>query len=249
MTNKQPQFFVGTSGWSYPHWYGTFYPQDWPKSKWFDYYAQKFTAVEVNATFYRFFKDRTYHNWRDRAPDGFKYVLKAPRLITHRKYLQEADEQIRGFWRSASLLENKFGLILLQLAPSTPYDPGRLKRALQGFADPGKVAVEFRHIRWLTEETRELLKEVGAIFCTAESPKTELTDWVTSHTAYVRLHGRSRWYTYDYSDDELAEIAELAHRLATLGARTVYIFFNNDFEGFAPQNALTLSEMLKPKKR
>jgi uncharacterized protein YecE (DUF72 family) len=89
------RFLVGTSGWTYSDWQGNFYPKDWPKRRWFEYYAKKFATVEVNATFYRTFKDQTYHKWRDQAPSGFSYVLKAPRLITHRKHLKGAEEQIK----------------------------------------------------------------------------------------------------------------------------------------------------------
>lgn len=245
MSKEKVRYLVGTSGWSYPHWQGIFYPADHPKSRWFEYYAGKFSTVEVNATFYRFFKDQTYHNWRDKAPENFKYVLKAPRLITHRKYLKDAQEQIKEFWPLASLLEDRLGLILLQPAPSTPYDPDRLKKALLAFGDPRKIAIEFRHNRWLTEGTRELLQEVGSVFCTADSPKTELVDWVTSDIAYIRLHGRKQWYSYNYSAQELHEIADLTKRMTRLGAKRIYIFFNNDFEGHAPKNALTLLEMLK----
>jgi uncharacterized protein YecE (DUF72 family) len=138
MSKEKVKFFVGTSGWSYAHWKEVFYPEDLPKSRWFEYYAKEFSTVEVNATFYRTFKDQTYHKWRDRAPEKFTYVLKAPRLITHRRYLEDVEEHIKRFWESASLLESKFGLILLQLAPNTPYDPDRLKKALLAFDDPNK---------------------------------------------------------------------------------------------------------------
>lgn len=245
MSKEKAQFWVGTSGWTYPDWQGVFYPEDWPKSRWLEYYAQKFTAVEVNATFYRTFKDQTYQKWRERATKDFCYVLKAPRVITHRKQLKGVDEQIKSFWRSASLLEDKLGLILLQLAPSTPYDPPRLKQALLTFGDPKKIAVEFRNEKWLTGEIRDMLQETGAIFCNVDSPKNKLTSWVTSKIAYVRLHGRKQWYDYNYPIHELREIAVLARRLAALGAKYIYIFFNNDFAGYAPQNAMTLADMLK----
>lgn len=245
MTDQKPQFLVGTSGWSYPHWQGVFYPEDWPKSRWFEYYATKFSTVEVNSTFYRSFKDQTYHQWRERAPKEFRYVLKTPRLITHRKHLRGAEEEIDRFSKSALLLENKLGLILLQLAPSTQYDPDRLKKTLVAFGDPRKIAVEFRHKKWLTEEIKELLKEVGAVFCTADSPESELMDWVTSDVAYIRLHGRRQWYAYDYSLQELREIAALAGKLVRLGAKILYIFFNNDANGCAPRNALALLERLE----
>jgi len=204
-----------------------------------------FSTVEVNATFYRRFKDQTYLNWRERAPSHFRYVLKAPKWITHRKYLLGVEKDIEDFSRSAALLEDRLGLILLQVAPITPYDPERLKRALLAFSDPKMVAIEFRHKNWFTGEIKDLLRSLGAIFCTADSPKTRLSDWVTSDTAYIRLHGRQRWYSHNYSDQELVEIADLATKMTVQGAEKVYIFFNNDFEGYAPQNALALQKILR----
>lgn len=238
------KFLVGTSGWSYSHWKGVFYPGGHPQKRWFEYYAKRFPTVEINATFYRFFPDGTYNNWRERAPGGFLYVLKTPRLITHRKKLLNAGGDIKRFAESASLLGDRFGLVLLQLAPGLPYDPERLREALGAFGDPGKVAVEFRHEDWLTGEVRELLGELGAAFCAADSPKSEPLDWVTGETAYIRLHGRKKWYAYDYTESELDGIAALARRMSRLGAKRVYIFFNNDLGGYAPKNALTLMGML-----
>jgi uncharacterized protein YecE (DUF72 family) len=239
-----PIFFVGTSGWTYDHWRGRFYPHDLPKKGWFDFYAREFQAVEVNATFYRTFKDQTYHNWRERAPQGFGYVLKAPKLITHRKYLLDVDDEIRTFYQSCSLLQDKFEMILLQVAPNTPYDLQRLNRALTSFPDPGRVAVEFRHSEWLNPETLSLLRSIGATICNVDSPQQKIPRDLTSNRAYLRLHGRNRWYAYNYSDDELREIAELARDLVQKGARRVYIFFNNDFESYAPDNAITLRKLL-----
>ena len=239
------QIFIGTSGWSYEHWKSLFYPNDCPKSRWLEYYADRFSAVEVNATFYRTFKDQTYQKWRNRAPETFKYVLKVPRVITHRNYLSGVEEQITAFWKSASLLQPKLGMILLQLAPQTPYDPERLKKALLTFGDPTRVAVEFRDNTWFTEEIKALLKGVGSSFCNADSPKTHLIDWVTSEVVYIRLHGRKKWYAYDYSRQELREIINLIQEFKRHGAKTFYVFFNNDFEGYAPRNALSMKEMIQ----
>lgn len=238
-------FFVGTSGWTYEHWKGRFYPQDLPKKAWFDYYAREFQAVEVNATFYRSFTDQTYQNWKQRAPQGFIYVLKAARLITHRKYLLDVDEDIRTFYQSCLLLQDKFGMILLQVAPNTPYDLTRLQGALSAFSDPKSVAVEFRHSEWLNPNTMSLLRSLGATICNVDSPQQRITDNLTSDRAYLRLHGRHRWYVYNYSEAELMEIAELAQNLLQKGAKRVYIFLNNDFKGYAPFNAMRLRDLLK----
>jgi len=244
LSPNQPIFFIGTSGWMYEHWRGRFYPEKLAKKSWFEYYASQFSAVEVNATFYGTFKDQTYHNWRGRAPQGFGYVLKAPRLITHRKYLLDVDETIQSFYHSCSLLEDKFEMILLQVAPNTPYDLERLKHALMSFPDPGRVAVEFRGSEWLNQDAMRVLRTVGATICNVDSPQQKISNSLTSQRAYLRLHGRKHWYAYNYTEDELREIAVLAQELARGGAGRVYIFFNNDFEGYAPANALTLRGLL-----
>lgn len=237
-------YSIGTSGWTYDHWKGNFYPDKLPNSRWFDYYANQFSTVEVNATFYRTFKDQTYLNWKERAPAGFGYVLKAPRIITHRKYLLDVEDEITTFSRSGYLLEDRLEMFLLQLAPTTPYDPERLKKALLAFPDPGKVAVEFRHPCWYRAEIEDLLRSLEVTFCNVDSPRQKLTDILTSERAYIRLHGRKHWYAYNYSEDELEEIAKLARNLVARGAKRVYIFFNNDFGGYAPENARALAERL-----
>jgi uncharacterized protein YecE (DUF72 family) len=236
--------FIGTSGWTYDHWRGVFYPEDLARAKWFSYYADCFNTVEINATFYRTFQDQTYINWRKKAPQGFRYVLKAPRIITHRKYLVDVTEEIKAFEHSASLLEETLGLILLQLAPGTPYDIQRLRAVLLAFNEPQKVAVEFRHTRWFTDETFTLLRELGVSFCNPDSPRNKLTDIVTSPQGYLRLHGRKQWYAYDYSGQELDEIAETFWRMADNGAESIYVFFNNDYEGCAPKNAAWLKKII-----
>jgi uncharacterized protein YecE (DUF72 family) len=242
--SNQTIFFIGTSGWTYDHWKDRFYPHELAKSRWFDYYASQFSSVEINATFYRTFKDQTYDKWRERAPDGFGYVLKAPRLITHRKYLVDVEEDIRRFYQSCELLQDKFEMILLQVAPNMTYDLDRLHRALAAFPDPSRVAVEFRRPEWLTPQTESLLCDLGAAFCNVDSPGQRLTSYLTSPRAYLRMHGRKHWYSHNYSPEELHEIADLALRLAHRGAQRVYIFFNNDFEGYAPANARDIKNLL-----
>jgi uncharacterized protein YecE (DUF72 family) len=242
---EEESFLVGTSGWSYEHWKERFYPAGLPKSRWFDYYLTRFPTVEINATFYGFFKDKTYLNWRERSPAGFKFVLKVPRLITHVKHLVDVEEDVHQFWNSASLLGDKLGLVLLQIAPDTPYDLPRLRRAILAFGNPHQVAVEFRREDWYNEEIRGLLQEIGAVFCDADSPRFHLNGWVTSTTGYIRLHGRQNWYAYNYNDEELMDLASKARQMHANGAEQVYIFFNNDLEGYAPANALSLIEFLK----
>jgi uncharacterized protein YecE (DUF72 family) len=235
---------VGTSGWSYGHWRGGFYPEKLAKTRWFDFYAEHFNAVEVNATFYRRFNDSTYRKWLDRAPENFRYVLKVPRLISHRDKLHDVVGLITEFTRSASLLSHKLGLLLLQLPPDMPYEPERLDNALQAFESPSLLAVEFRNERWMCEEILAMLRTRGVNYCNPDDPDHALSDIVTGDTGYLRLHGRRAWYADRYTDEELRDIAETARRMLQQGAKEVYVFFNNDYAAYAPDNAAALSRLV-----
>lgn len=243
-TKALSTYFIGTSGWTYDHWRGDFYPQELTKSRWFDFYAEHFNAVEINATFYRSFQDTTYLKWKERSPQGFGYVLKAPKIISHFKLLREVEPDIQAFCTSAALLGGKFQMILLQAAPNLPYDLGLVRSALLAFPDPNRVAVEFRDKRWFNQDVEDLLSSVGAAFCNVDSPRQNLTQILTSDRAYLRLHGHEHWYSSNYSDKDLHKIAAIAYRLVDSGAKHVYIFFNNDFGGYAPANALALKNLL-----
>ncbi len=235
---------VGTSGWSYDHWRGGFYPETLAKSRWFDFYAERFNTVEVNATFYRRFADSTYRKWDERAPQDFRYVLKVPRLISHRRKLHDVTGLIAEFTRSTSLLGHKLGLLLLQLPPNMPYKPERLDAALQAFGSPSQVAVEFRDEYWMCEEVFALLRSRGANYCNPDDPDHALSDIVTGDSGYLRLHGRRNWYADNYTDEELRAIAETARRMRQRGAKELYIFFNNDYAAYAPGNAAALSRLV-----
>lgn len=234
------RYRIGTSGWSYPHWRGSFYPQDLARSRWFAFYAGHFDTVEVNATFYRRFKPETYRHWGEKAPAGFRYVFKVPRLISHRKRLHDCQDLIEEFTGSVALTGDRFGLALLQLPPGLHQDLPRLETALRAFGDPRRVAVEFRHPSWLKADTRDLLERLGSSFVATDSPQGRPLDWLTGDYGYIRLHGRTRWYDYDYAPAEIEEIAALAEDMVARGAREVYVFFNNDTAAYAPGNAQAL---------
>jgi uncharacterized protein YecE (DUF72 family) len=235
---------IGTSGWSYDHWRGVFYPDGLAKNHWFDFYAKHFNTVEVNATFYRRFSDSTYQNWCDRTPKDFRYVLKIPRLISHKHRLHDTTALITDFTHSAHLLGNKLGLLLLQLPPNLPYQPQLLDAALHDFDNPSLVAVEFRDQQWLTEEVFALLRQRGANYGNPDHPQHQLTGIVTGDTGYLRLHGRRTWYTDHYSQETLCTVAETARKLEQQGAKEVFIFFNNDYAAYAPHNAAALSQLV-----
>ena len=120
---------IGTSGWTYPHWKDAFYPADWPKSKWLEYYTQHFDTVELNATFYRLPKAKTFENWKQRTPHDFLWAVKANKYITHTKRLREPEEPLKRFYGAASGLQEKLGPVLIQLPPGLAFD----EKLFEGF--------------------------------------------------------------------------------------------------------------------
>lgn len=237
--------YIGTSGWVFSDWAGDFYPKNLERSCWLKYYAQHFNTVEVNATFYRSFKETTYLKWYQQVPDNFKYILKAPKIVTHHKLLADAEGIINTFEKSALSLQEKLGLMLLQLPPHMPYLLPRLEQTLKAFNYPQKVVVEFRKKYWITKETLQLLKKYQSILCLIDSPDIKLTATLTANIAYIRLHGSEQWYKYKYNQSELAKIAAFIKRLIEFNLSDLYIIFNNTFFANAPYNALQLKEMLK----
>lgn len=241
-------FQIGTSGWNYASWRFNFYPKDGPQKRWLEYYSQYFDTVELNATFYRFFKEEQFSNWYERVPKNFEYVIKVPQYISHRKQLIDAEDQVKAFCERIHLLKNKLGLILLQLAPRTPYHPERLEEKLLQFGQyTKKLVVEFRNEKWQTDEVLSLLKKYRAIYCNVDSPTMRLQNILTSKIGYIRLHGRRRMYDYNYTQFELEDIAQQARQMHKQGAKTVYVFFNNDVNANSVMNALALKKILGEK--
>lgn len=240
--NEKLHCYIGTSGWNYQDWRGIFYPPGLATQHWLGFYAEHFSSVEVNATFYRNFADKIYVKWRESVPLGFKYVLKVPRVVTHQNYLKNCQAVIQTFCRSAELLHDKLGLYLLQLAPTMPYDLEALYQAILTFDEPNKVVVEFRHPQWFTAEVYQLLKETGCIICKTDSPLSKLNYYSVGETAYLRLHGRTVWYDYIYTENELTEVTSGINKLFSHGTKKIFLFFNNTCHGQAVQNALTMKK-------
>ena len=237
-------YFVGTSGWNYDRWNDDFFPVVDPGSTRFRGYVTRYSAVEVNGSFYQPAGDTGDLRWREQAVPGFRYALKIPKIVTQQKQIASVESDIAIFWRTVCRLDDCLGMILLQLAPDQPTDLGWLHTILKAFGDPSRVAVEFRAPPWQSEDVRRQLELLGAAHVCVDSPHHQLTEWVTGPRAYIRLHGRRRWYADRYTPEELEGVCETAHRMAGGGAQEVYIFFNNTIEGDAQENALALKHML-----
>ena len=227
---------IGTSGWQYRDWRGQFYPQGLRQAAWLEHYAERFQVVEVNNAFYRLPEAETFAAWARRTPGDFVVGVKASRYLTHIRRLQEPEEPVARFLERARRLGPKLGPVLLQLPPTLAVDHPALRATLACFPGDVRVAVEFRHESWFTDEIRTLLSRHDAAFCLADSPKRRTPLWRTASWGYVRLHeGRSS----PRPCYGRAALAGWAGRLAGLFGPDddVYAFFNNDPRGCAVRDA------------
>jgi uncharacterized protein YecE (DUF72 family) len=246
-TGGRRPIHIGCSGWNYAHWRdGVFYPPRLPAKKWLEHYAQFFDTVEVNSTFYRLPKPEAVANWVAQTPEGFIFAVKASRYLTHVRRLRELDDGVQRFYeRIEPLLRTpKMGPVLWQLPPTFKRDGERLAQALASLPKEQRHSFEFRHPSWFVEETYELLRTHGVALVIGDRPEVNeyrslehTTDWT-----FVRFHSGTRGRNGNYSESELAEWAE---RFDDWSRRLdIYAYFNNDWEGYAPRNALRLRELL-----
>jgi uncharacterized protein YecE (DUF72 family) len=237
------QIHVGTSGWSYDHWKGPFYPGHLAAERMLAYYAGHFRTTEINTSFYHLPAKDTLKLWYDTTPSDFLFTAKASRYITHMKKLTDTAQGVSTFLRRIRLLDDKLGPILFQLPPRWRFNKQRLAAFLDALSGEFRYAFEFRDRSWLNEETSELLSMYGAAFCIYEldgflSPKE-----ITSEVVYVRLHGPDGPYRGSYSDACLSGWAGDFARWTAQG-RAVYCYFDNDENGYAARNAFRLQAML-----
>jgi len=241
---------VGTSGWAYPHWRGVFYPEGLPQAGWLPFYQRRFATVEVNTTFYHLPRESLVLRWRDLAPPGFSYAVKASRVLTHRQRLGAAAgvkvEEVRAsldlFLSRYRLLGAAAGPVLFQLPPRCPADAAVLARFLSLLPDGLPCAFEFRDPSWFADEVLAALAAAGAGFCISDLAGRETPLLVTADLVYVRLHGPRR-YAGSYDDRALEAWAGRAAAWAAEG-REVRVYFDNDERGFAVRDAERLLRLL-----
>ena len=227
---------IGTSGWQYGDWRGTFYRSGEPQRRWLEAYATAFMTVESNNAFYRLPERRVFEAWAARTPDDFVMAVKVSRFLTHIKRLRDPDEPVRRFLDRVDGLGGKLGPVLLQLPPQLRADPDRLDRTLELFPPAIRVAVEFRHASWFTDEIRRLLERRGAALCLADRRGMLTPTWRTADWTYLRFHEGRAAPRPCYGRTALRTWAE---RLAAgWGADAeAWVYFNNDPRGCAPRDA------------
>jgi uncharacterized protein YecE (DUF72 family) len=239
------QVRVGCSGWNYRHWRGSFYPAGVPVARWLEHYASVFDTVEVNATFYRLAKRPAVQRWVGQTPAGFVLAVKASRYLTHVRRLTDLDRGLERLYEPLQPLVDaaRLGPVLWQLPPTFRRDDDRLDLLLNRLP-PGRHAVEFRHRTWFDPAVYERLAAHGVALVGAHRRGLDLPlDVLTADFAYLRFHYGERGHRGNYSRTELAEWAERVRALRD-GGLDVYAYFNNDWETFAPRNALLLRAAL-----
>jgi uncharacterized protein YecE (DUF72 family) len=230
---------VGCSGWNYKHWRELFYPKGLPMTRWFAFYAEHFDTVEINNSFYMLPKPETFDKWREQAPPGFFYAVKANRFITQAKKLLDCEEPLDRMMPSVRRLGDRLGPLLYQLPPRLKFNPERLESFLRIVPKDVINVFEFREPSWYVGETFDLLERYGASFCVHDMPGSTSERVAVGPAAYVRFHGTQGKYWGRYSDESLQSWADWLVEEAR-GGREAWAYFNNDIFGHAIEDALTL---------
>lgn len=236
---------IGLSGWNYPRWRERFYAGV-PQRRWLPYNAEHFNAVEVNATFYGRQKPETFGRWRDETPDGFAFVVKGHRMVTHMKRLKDPAGSIDMQRDSVKPLADRLAAVLWQLPERMKRDDARLDGFIEvlGSRWPKmRHVMELRESSWFVDDVADRLNAAGMASCLSDSPRWPMWDAVTGGLAYVRLHGHSRLYQSRYSKSALDSWARRIRGWLGDG-QEIHVYFDNDAEGHAPYDALRLMEIL-----
>ena len=225
---------AGTSGYSYKEWLGHFYPERLPASEMLRFYAERFSTVEINNTFYRMPAETMLKQWTEQVPEQFTFTLKAPRRITHDKRLREAESNVGEFLRRAEALGDKLGVLLFQLPPFLRKDLPRLRDFLEQLPSGKRVAFEFRHASWQDDEVYEALRTRAVMLCVTDTDEGDTPFVVTTDCGYVRLRRTH------YDDNELSDWAA---RIAAKALVRTYVYFMHEDEALGTKFARRLNEL------
>jgi len=227
--------YVGTSGYSYKEWKGTFYPEDLPNKQMLRFYSERFRTVEINNTFYRMPKATVVEAWAREVPAEFKFVLKASQRITHVRRLKDVEEAVSMLFGVSGALKQRLGPLLFQLPPNMKKDALRLRAFLALVPSHQRVALEFRHPSWFDDEIFDLLRDHQAALCLAEvESDLEIPCIATAEWGYLRLRRP------EYSVAELLAWGQWVHEQEW---RDVFVFFKHEDEGRGPQLAKRFLEL------
>jgi uncharacterized protein YecE (DUF72 family) len=228
---------VGTSGYSYKEWKGSFYPEKISAKDMLSYYSERLSTVEINATFYRMPQKSMLENWKEQVPKNFRFSLKAPQRVTHFKRLKDTEEETKYFFETAAVLEDQLGLVLFQLPPNMKKDLPRLESFLNQLPQQPRAAFEFRHPSWFDDDVLEVLRSRNRALCISDTD-----DLPVSHIDKTADWGYLRLRRVLYSEDVLKEWLK---RIREQGWEETFVFFKHEDEATGPRLAaqfLTLAE-------
>jgi len=234
--------WVGTSGYNYPEWKGSFYPERLPSTKMLPYYAERFSTVEINYTFYRAPTEKILAGWSAATPEQFRLTLKAPRRITHDARLRDCQDRVAQFLQTSAFLGPKLGALLFQLPPGLRKDLPLLDAFLDGFPPRVDAAFEFRHASWFDPDVYARLRDRNLALCIADSQKLSTPVETTADVAYFRLRDEG------YGPDDIRRWAETIGAAAR-GARDVFVYFKHEEQGKGPELAQMLMAELRVETR
>ena len=229
--------WIGTSGYNYPEWRGSFYPEKFAAAKMLPYYAERFRTVEINYTFYRAPNEKILDGWNKATPERFRLTLKAPRRITHDRRLRDCADPVRQFLETAASLGPKLGALLFQLPPNLKKDLTLFDSFLQAFPPRVCAAFEFRHESWLDEEIYARLRARNLALCVADSERLSTPVVITADYAYFRLRDEG------YTTDDIARWGDVIGE-KTSGCKDVFVYFKHEESGKGPAFALELMRVL-----
>jgi uncharacterized protein YecE (DUF72 family) len=228
---------IGTSGYNYPEWRGTFYPDGFATSKMLRYYAERFSTVEINYTFYRMPSAKTLAGWDAQTPAAFCFTLKAPQRITHFARLKDVDEPLRYFLDTARQLGSKLGPILFQLPPTFKQDLSRLEDLLARLPSELRYAFEFRHPSWLDDQVYARIEAKNAALCIADTAEATTPVIATADWGYLRL--RDEGYVE-------ADLETWSDRISQLRSKwqDTFVYFKHEESGTGPALAARMRALL-----
>ena len=238
-TMRLGMIWIGTSGYNYPEWKGSFYPSDLPNGKMLPYYASRFSTVEINYTFYRIPSEKTLAGWFSTAPDAFRFTLKASRRITHDSQLQQCEDLLGAFDSRARTLGPKLGIMLFQLPPSFRKDVAVLRNFLHMLEPDRRAAFEFRHKSWMSDDVFDLLRSRNVALCIADGEKVDTPLVMTADHAYFRLRDEG------YQPQDIDRWGDTIQECSA-GLGDVFVYFKHEDKGKGPEFARLLIEKLSP---
>jgi uncharacterized protein YecE (DUF72 family) len=229
--------WVGTSGFQYTEWKGTFYPEDLPTSKMLPYFAERLPTTEINYSFHRIPSGKTIEGWYKATPENFKFSLKAPQKVTHWQKLRNCGDTLRYFHQVICDLEKKLGCVLFQLPPTLKKDAALLSDFLVDIPEGMRAAFEFRDPAWFSDDIYELLKSKNLSLCIADSEKLATPEIATANYGYLRLRRE------DYQSADIARWSEVLKKNESAWS-DAYVYFKHEESGIGPKLAQQMIELL-----